>query len=380
MAIPVPLASALVAAGGQLLSSAVNSFAGSKLDKDTKNFMHNENVYQRDWQEQMYQNYYSPEAQVRQLRDAGINPYISDGGLSAASMPSTALSGSPSNHLPVFDSGASQAINAYLQSSSVSAQNASYRAQSVESLIKAGTMIAKDLGESAARDYFKTMLPSIVADQKEQYNVQRSFNVQLEAQTVQNEISKLNLSLDKKFSAQERSSAIDSLIQNINESIIRGAKMQAETGLTEQQAFALGAQAAKDFAQSKYYYVLANQTSVLTPLITAQYGFQNDLLKGDKYAQYYRNGMLGIDYHTKFAYFEGDKQKRDYIKSDEGQKRRIWNYQQSGEGNYINSFIGGFTSALGVKGLNVGNKIGSFGDTQMFNPTFNRFGGINNNN
>lgn len=368
-----------IAASAATLGSLINSSTTNSINESTKNWQSNENRYAREWQEVMYNKYYSPQATKRQLIEAGINPAISGDVGAGGSMPSPVQTGSPAVGFPHVDFGANEAINAYLQSSSVSAQNASYRAQSVESLIKAGTMIAKDLGESAARDYFKTMLPSMVADQKEQYNVQRSFDVQLEAQTVQNEISKLNLSLDKKYSDQERSSAIDSLIQNINESIIRGAKIQAETGLTEQQAFALGAQAAKDFAQSKYYYVLANQTSVLTPLIAAQYGFQNDLLKGDKYAQYYRNGLLGIDYHTKFADFEGDKQKRDYIKSDEGQKRRLWNYQQTGEGNYINSFIGGFTSALGVKGLNVGNKIGSFGDTQMLNPTFNRFGGINNN-
>lgn len=85
---PITLA-ALFAAGGTLVSSGVNSIANTNLNK--KN---------REWQEQMYTKYYSPNAQMSQMLSAGINPNLAAQGISGSpgiSMPQASNSNNPVN-------------------------------------------------------------------------------------------------------------------------------------------------------------------------------------------------------------------------------------------------------------------------------------------
>ena len=85
---PITLA-ALLAAGGTLVSSGVNSAVNANLNK--KN---------REWQEQMYTKYYSPDAQMSQMLSAGINPNLAAQGISGSpgiSMPQASNSNNPVN-------------------------------------------------------------------------------------------------------------------------------------------------------------------------------------------------------------------------------------------------------------------------------------------
>lgn len=60
-----------------------------------------ENQYNAQWQEYWYNKYNSPEAIVRQKREAGLNPYVSQGiGQGSSSSGSTSSMGSPSHNQP----------------------------------------------------------------------------------------------------------------------------------------------------------------------------------------------------------------------------------------------------------------------------------------
>lgn len=85
---PITLA-ALLAAGGTLVSSGINSATNANLNR--KN---------REWQESMYNQYYSPGAQMQQMINAGINPNLAAQGVSGSpgiSMPQASNSNNPVN-------------------------------------------------------------------------------------------------------------------------------------------------------------------------------------------------------------------------------------------------------------------------------------------
>lgn len=304
-----------IAASAATLGSLINSSTTNSINESTKNWQSNENRYARAWQEDMYNKYYSPQATKRQLIEAGINPAISGDVGAGGSMPSPVQTGSPAVGFPHVDFGANEAISAYLQSSSVSAQNASYRAQSVESLIKAGTMIANDLGESAARDYFKTMLPTVVADQKEQYNVQRSFDVQLQAVNVSNQRAKLEYDLRTKYGDKQSMADLDKVDQWISESVARIGKMASDSKLNEANIEKVASEIVQNFASAKLSLSSANQIDKMLPYMQSKIMLEN--------------GLLGINYNTQSAVYQGDSKifgaMRDEVVQDERLKSWLAN-------------------------------------------------------
>lgn len=76
---------AIVGAGASLATGAASTISASKMNRRAQRYAERENELNRNfqsaqaamgrqWQEDMYQKYYSPSAQMAQFRDAGINP------------------------------------------------------------------------------------------------------------------------------------------------------------------------------------------------------------------------------------------------------------------------------------------------------------------
>lgn len=103
---------AIIGAAGGLLSSLVSGLFGSSSQSSAQSFNAQEAQKQREWQEQMYNKYYSPQSQVSQLRSAGLNPYLlaNGGSVSSASMPSTSAASS-SGIASIDTSGIANAFN-----------------------------------------------------------------------------------------------------------------------------------------------------------------------------------------------------------------------------------------------------------------------------
>lgn len=306
-----------IAASAATVGSLINSATTNSINESTKNWQSNENRYAREWQEDMYNKYYSPQAIRNQLLEAGINPAINGQSVAPVNMPSPSQTASPAVGFPHVDFGANEAINAYLQSSSISAQNQSYRAQSIENLVRAGTMIAKDLGEGVARDYFRTMLPTVVSDQKEQFNVQRLMDGQLMAVSVSNQRSKLEYDLRQRFGEKQTMAELDKVDQWITESVSRIGKMASDSKLNEANINKVASEIANNLASANLSLASANQINKLLPYMQSKVLLEN--------------GLLGLSFGSQEAVFAGDSKIRDFLHREEIQDDRVKSWMANPE-------------------------------------------------
>lgn len=337
---------ALVAAS--LIGNAMNAGVNANLNSVNRMFQHSENKLSRDWQESMYNKYYSPSAIVRQQQQAGINPFVTDmaGGVS---MPTSSQTPSPNSHS--IDFGIGDSVHTYGQLSSIEAQNSSYRAQSLKSLVDGAVQIAKEVGPSAANSYFQQFLPTLDLDG--QSNAQRMFDTHMQGMQVQNMRNDLEYQLRSKFGTREVTSALDMIDQQIIESVARIGKMASDAKLNESNmsvnsakvselyasAYELGARAAKDLADKGYSEMLTKQGSTLLPYMESQFILQN--------------GLQGMDFLSNKAYFIGQSKVRDLQSTDFYQKSQVATHMSNPDNNPIFGFMRGFTQSANINiGLN----------------------------
>ncbi|WP_370818598.1 hypothetical protein [Butyricimonas paravirosa] len=120
---------AIIGAGASLAGSGVSAIGGGKMNRKTRKWATKENQLNRDfsaeqaelarqWQEDFYNQYSSPEAMRKQYEAAGMNPYLamenSGGSVGSAPGASSGPSAAPSNSwnpVPINLSGVSDAIN-----------------------------------------------------------------------------------------------------------------------------------------------------------------------------------------------------------------------------------------------------------------------------
>lgn len=97
------IAAAAISAGAALAGAGTSAAATGKLNAANRAFSAQQAQINRDWQEEYYQKYLSPSAQVQQFRAAGINPALMyEGGYHSGSVPSGA-SASPNTHPYMFN-------------------------------------------------------------------------------------------------------------------------------------------------------------------------------------------------------------------------------------------------------------------------------------
>lgn len=98
----------------------------------------------RDWQEQMYNEYQSPEALLRQYEDAGLNPYLLYGNGSAAGNMPTASIGAHSSHQVDYNQLAVTNANARLIGAQATNQETENKYKEL--------MILRELGEMSSHE------------------------------------------------------------------------------------------------------------------------------------------------------------------------------------------------------------------------------------
>ena len=152
---PIPAAAligaAAISAAGSIGASAISNSAASNL-----------NASNREWQEEMYKKYSSPEAMMRQYREAGVNPYLVGG--------SGNLQGSfsPSNSQAMPDikdvgSAAAQGITAGAQSAMVSSQISDTKAAAFMKVAQGISMYLEKGSPEMAESFLNQMLPELKA-------------------------------------------------------------------------------------------------------------------------------------------------------------------------------------------------------------------------
>lgn len=311
-----------------------------------RQFQHDESDIARTWQEDQYKKYYSPQAQVEQLKQAGINPFISGGqGAAAGSMPSPTQSNAPSSlpmSAPTFG-GFAQAGQMLLQDRLVTAQEENYRAQAERDIIDSSIRLYKELGEDAGDAYLKTRLSEL--DSSSQSRASEMYELQKQANQIANARANIMKQVEGKYSMEKAAADLSKVNYDISKIVGELNKMQQDieesksrVEVNDASIARMATEMARNLAQMGLFNALSNQYETLLPYVQTKMIFDN--------------GMQAFDFEDRSALFEGDTKKRKFLRSSVGQFGREASFAFENENNpfmnLIDKFLGFFARAASI--------------------------------
>lgn len=204
------------------INNATNAIAAANTTRADRKFAREEAKKTRDWQEQIYQKYQSPQAQVNQLKAAGINPYLD--GVETRSVGSGATASAPASHVPDYGSignSIMDALNAKRMLSEIESIDENTRStylDNVKKLFENGNL----------QEVYEYQIAELKADLKTKRLTHSEFEVRVKA---------LNLAYEQAKEAADAGinphvDAHNESVQRVHESIQRVAESEART-LTE---------------------------------------------------------------------------------------------------------------------------------------------------
>lgn len=272
---PISLGAAAVTALGALASNIFSGLSSSSISKDTRNWQHNENIYAREWQEDMYNKYQSPQALINQQLQAGVNPFISGDSVTSGNLPSASPAQAPQPPQFHFGNALGEGVQSYMQAQSIQAQNQSFQAQALHNLVTSALALTKEFGEVAGRSFFETMLPQLGLD--DSANATKMFNQQLQSIQLSNQRQSIENELREKYGSKEAQSALDFVDQQITESVARIGKMASDAKVNDATIHRIASEVVRNFAEAGHLKALSTQISSLLPYMIHKADMENEV-------------------------------------------------------------------------------------------------------
>lgn len=264
------VAPALIAAGGSILGG-ITSLFGSKKANDTnikiarenRDWQTLENQKQRDYETEMWNktNFYNtPSAQMKRLREAGINPFISgSGGYSNISQIPSApgMQGAPNapivqNEYEGFASALQNGISSTASLAQVGANVANQNAKTAIDAIKAYTefLTATDGNYSDAKKLLGTLLKPLGYSSKQMEDIMHGQNLNYMQTRIASDRQALEYNLlhrygERKADAELRH--IDKLIEKLDSDIVHNKSLNS---LNDAQVEELAQRTAKELEET----------------------------------------------------------------------------------------------------------------------------------
>lgn len=256
---------------GSGLVSAVGSYFGAKetnksqerIAKANRQWQTEENQKSRDWEKEMWNEsnlYNTPSAQMKRLREAGINPFISgSGGYSNISQVPSApgMSGSPSMPVlenPLGNAGAlfNSGVQGAISSAQIGANVANQNAKTAIDAIKAYTefLNATDGNYKEAKILLGTLLKPLGYSSKQMEDIMHGQNLNYMQTRIASDRQALEYNLfhrygERKADAELRN--IDKLIEKLDSDIVHNKSLNS---LNDAQVEELAQRTAKELEET----------------------------------------------------------------------------------------------------------------------------------
>ena len=165
----------------------------------------------RQWQEQMYNKYYSPQAMMQQYREAGLNPYLlgqNSGGVGQSAFPqSSAPNVYPANPMSGLDAG----ISSLLQSQQVSINSDQAKADITLKLAQAVAETYKVGGKKGVSQLFDVLEPTLKTIDYDDGMFMAQANSQIRLQDEEALLKKWQREFSQTFDPQRAAKEFDNL-------------------------------------------------------------------------------------------------------------------------------------------------------------------------
>lgn len=272
MAWPAVLAAGIAATG----ATANNLMSGSYSDHAAK-----EN---RKWQEAMYEKYYSPQAQMRQYRAAGVNPLLmSQGsGLSAQSMPQGQQAVTP--NFENVGEAAVRGYSDYTQMELNAATSSNQRSESILNQVRAVNEAYINGGLDAGNNMLNQLMPLFKTLGMDSHQVMlQTADARLSARC-KAICDSIESDWQKEFGKQFRSTQFMQLNQEISNLVGQTNVLQTQGEYNRAAAAELGSRIGRNIAEAwnlkkvgEYYEVSVSTARQIQDYVVSQALLQNGL-------------------------------------------------------------------------------------------------------
>lgn len=329
-------ASALLAALGGALVSGIAGAAGAsatnssnkKIARENRDWQTVENQKQRDFIQEMFdeQNEYNtPSAQMARYREAGLNPYLSQGQIgsgSSTSVPS-APSGVGSPNLPSLSNPMAAAAGILGDTSISLAQQKLAHTNEQMAKVELLGRVRKVLGEEAYQQMKDKILPGLVTSPSEMTQDWRKEESEIALSQSQGEIARQKASLDKMLNDNGLGWRIlteyDNNAMKIHSEI---GKMASDAKVNDAQVKSLTENLKLIVPQAKKLLADAAKAGADAQTINALRKYVVDQAKYTADTLMYESGMSALDYGEKYADYSEDALLRNYKQSGTAQGRK----------------------------------------------------------
>lgn len=286
---PIPAAAligaAAISAAGSIGASAMSNSAASNL-----------NASNREWQEEMYKKYSSPEAMMRQYRAAGVNPYLTGGTGNLQG----SFSPSPPSAMPdIKDPGsaAAQGLQAGASASMVNSQVGNQQAETFMKLVQGLSQAVKDFGADGAREFMSVVRPQFQSLGMSNYNVDQMACITIANGLAQRDILRVTAEWEKEHGSERLSSDLMKVQQETSKIVGELGLMSSQSDLNRQQIKESMSNIARNLAavynlksQGDYFVASTETANQIRSLLVSQMTLQNGSL-----ALGYLSGQLGFE-------------------------------------------------------------------------------------
>lgn len=251
----------------------------------------------RDWQELMYNRYYSPQAMMAQYEKAGLNPYMlgqNSGGVGQSAMPQTSFpTVQPVNPMSGIDSAVSTLLQQ--QQLSINAKNAS--ADYALKLSEAVSETYKTGGSKAVKELFSVLEPSLQNIDFDQGLFAKEALSRIRLQDEESLLKNWQREFSKTFDPKRAELEFHNLEASTSELMSRVDLNKSNLDLNDAYIKRSVSEIARNFAEAfyakkvgEYYEVSAGQLQII-------------------------NGMLGMQFFDQLAEFNFNRGVRGYKNS-----------------------------------------------------------------
>lgn len=281
-----------ITGGASVLNGFIGAIAGQAANET--------NIQQareaRDWQEKMYNKYYSPQAMMRQYEDAGLNPYMlgqNNGGVGQSAMPTSPVASvNPVNPL----SGTDSAINSILQQQQLSINAKSAQADFAMKLATAFSEAYKVGGKKGVNQLFSVLEPAIANVDFDEGVFAKEAKSRIYNMDMNSLLTEFQYETGKNYTPQQKKLEFENLAAQTKQLFNTIELQGSEIVLNKAQANVTSSQIAKNFAEAfsakkvgDYYEVNAKQMEIINDMLDlqlqdaqAEFAFNTDVRKWKK--------------------------------------------------------------------------------------------------
>lgn len=313
-------------AGASIIGGLINHGLQQNENQRSRDFAASESQKQRAWAEKMYTTFNTPSAQMHMMRNAGLNPYLLErnGQVATGNAPTDSSTYNPVS-MNAGQLNFPDAVGSYLQARVVDANIANQQQETISRGLDNFTKaLERGLSYDDASKILNMSVGSFNRNGELDYAM-RSIEQDFIRRESEAAMAKFSAYLKQRYGEKEVQNVIANQEQEFSRMAAEIGKMASDVKVNEAEISKKASELARNYADANH---LRADAATIDAIRNAM-------------ADKYRNeaAISGYERGESEAEFTSRNRVRNFMRTKEGQYRRLKHYQYSPEGNVASALI-----------------------------------------